>query len=175
MGINKVEAKKNDKGETKEVGLVSFGIGDGEYAIDIMGIKEIIRCQKIIPIPKAPEFIEGVINLRGLVVPVIDMRKRFDIPNPCIHPKSKIIICQVEDKIIGIIVDDVSDILRLPKDSILPPPRVVKGIESEYLQGVCKLEDNLLLLLDLDRILTTTEKVILEEAKAPKKKRGKRK
>ncbi len=162
-----------DDNSSSEVILTSFTIGEDEFALDIMKIKEIIKYQKITPIPKAPEFIEGVINLRGLVVPIVDMRMRFGLPSIATHKGLKIIIVQVEDKIIGILVDKVLNILKLPSESVLPPPAVVKGIESEYLLGICESGEKLILLLDLDKIFTINENVVLKGQDLPEEVLGK--
>jgi len=128
-----------------------------------MQIKEIMRYQKITPIPKAASFIEGVINLRGMVIPVIDLRKRFELPVD-VNIKCRIIIAQVETKIVGLIIDDVTDIVTLPKTSILPSPKTVKGVEVEYLDGMADMERGLLLVLNLNRLLTAEEKGAIDES-----------
>jgi purine-binding chemotaxis protein CheW len=143
--------------------LICFKLGPEEYGFDIMQIKEIIRYQKITPIPKAASFIEGVINLRGVVVPVIDLRKRFELPVD-INIKCRVIIAQVETKIVGLIIDDVTDIVTLPKTSILPSPKTVKGVEVEYLDGMADMERGLLLVLNLNRLLTAEEKGAIDES-----------
>ncbi|MFQ5900990.1 MAG: chemotaxis protein CheW [Thermodesulfobacteriota bacterium] len=143
----------------EEIQLALFRIGEDEYVVNIMRIKEVIKYQKITHVPKSPPFIEGVINLRGIVVPIVDMRKRFDIPSPSINPKVRIIIMQVEDRILGILVDEVSDVIKLPASSIMPPPKIIKGIEAEFLEGVCEVKERVLLLLNIDKILTVAEKV----------------
>ena len=143
--------------------LICFKLGAEEYGFDIMQIKEIMRYQKITPIPKAASFIEGVINLRGMVVPVIDLRKRFELPVD-VNIKCRIIIAQVETKIVGLIIDDVTDIVMLPKTSILPSPKTVKGVEVEYLDGMADMERGLLLVLNLNRLLPAEEKGAIDES-----------
>ena len=143
--------------------LICFKLGTEEYGFDIMQIKEIMRYQKITPIPKAASFIEGVINLRGMVIPVIDLRKRFELPVD-VNIKCRIIIAQVETKIVGLIIDDVTDIVTLPKTSILPSPKTVKGVEVEYLDGMADMERGLLLVLNLNRLLTAEEKGAIDES-----------
>lgn len=143
--------------------LICFKLGAEEYGFDIMQIKEIMRYQKITPIPKAASFIEGVINLRGMVIPVIDLRKRFELPVD-VNIKCRIIIAQVETKIVGLIIDDVTDIVTLPKTSILPSPKTVKGVEVEYLDGMADMERGLLPVLNLNRLLTAEEKGAIDES-----------
>ena len=144
-----------------EVKLAVFLLRDQPYAIDIMKIKQIIRPLKISRLPRAPEFLEGVINLRGVVIPVIDMRKRFSMPEREDDEETKVIIASVERKIVGIIVDEVTEVISVPKSEIQPPPKVVRGVESDYLLGVCKYKDDILMMLNLDEILSAEEKITL--------------
>lgn len=146
-----------------EIQLACFKVGDEKYAADIMLIKEIILSRKVTHIPKAPGFIEGIINLRGRVIPVIDMRKRLGLPVAEQTGATRIIITKVEKKDVGIIVDSVLKVLRVGKGGIQPPPKIIKGIESEYLSGIVKDGDELILILDVERVLTSTEKVRLGE------------
>jgi len=147
----------------EEVQLAVFTLMGQPYSIDIMKIKQIIRPLKISRLPKAPDFLEGVINLRGVVIPVIDMRKRFGMPRREEDQETKVIIAAVERKTVGVIVDDVTEIISMPKNRVQPPPRVVKGIESTYLKGVCRHKDEILMILDLDQILSAEEKITLTE------------
>ncbi len=149
------------KTELKEVKLACFMVGEQYYAIDIMKIKQIIRPLKVTALPYAPEFIEGVVNLRGVVIPVMDMRKRFGMNQDQEVVEPKVIIVSVERHIVGIIVDDVLEVLTVSRSQIQPPPQLVKGIHSEYLSGVCKYEDDILLILNLDELLSSEEKVSL--------------
>lgn len=143
--------------------LACFKVGEERYAADIMSIKEIILCRKVTRIPSAPDFIEGVINLRGKVIPVIAMRKRLGLTPAEPGGTARIIIIRVLDKDVGIIVDSVLKVLRVGKGEMQPSPRIAKGVESEYLKGIVKDGDELVLLLDMEKILTTSEKVGLED------------
>ena len=139
--------------------LVGFLIGNEHFGVDILMVREIIRQTTITPIPNAPDFIEGVINLRGSIIPVIDLRKRLQLVQPA-HLDSDfwIIILAVEGRITGFIVDRVAKVLNVPVDRIKPPPDiVVAGLRSQYIQGVCKLDQRLLILLDFSRILMVDE------------------
>lgn len=146
---------------SSHVRLICFKLGEEVYGVDIMQIKEIIRCQKITHVPKAQSFIDGVINLRGMVIPIIDLRRRFALP-PSAGRKSKIVIAQVENRIVGLVVDDVTDIITLPKDSLLPPPKMVKGADAQYLDGMADIQGALLFIINLDRMLTAEEKGLLD-------------
>ena len=139
--------------------LVGFVIGKELIGVDILSVQEIIRDTSITPIPNAPDFIEGVINLRGSIIPVIDLRKRLKLVRPEeLTSDIWIIILTVQDRLTGFIVDRVTKVLNVPTDSIKPPPDiVVAGLKSQYIQGVCKLEQQLLILLDFSRILMVDE------------------
>ncbi|WP_461834045.1 chemotaxis protein CheW [Desulfothermus sp.] len=142
--------------------LVSFRLGDEEFGVDIMQVQEIIRMQDITSVPNAPEFVEGVINLRGRVIPIIDLRKRFGLEEKSHDKATRIIVVKVDDLTVGLVVDEVSEVLRIPADTVEPPPPIVAGVESEYIRGVGKLEDRLLILLDLSKTLSKEEKASLQ-------------
>lgn len=150
----------------EEVQLVAFKLGDEEYGISITQVQEIIRTTETTRIPQTPEFVEGVINLRGNLIPIIDLKKRFKLPGKEADDSTRIIIVEVEDQTVGIIVDAVSEVLRLSNESIEPtPPGVVASIDAEYLKGVGKMDDRLLIILDIDRLLTSKEKQNLKASK----------
>ncbi len=141
--------------------LVTFSIGDEEFGVDILKVQEIIRTMEITKVPKAPPFVEGVINLRGKVIPIIDLRRRFGLDTRGHDKNTRIIVIEINKMIVGFVVDSVSEVLRIPASTVEPPPPVVAGLESEYISGVGKLEDRLLILLDLDRLLSSDEKNLL--------------
>ena len=144
--------------KTKEYQLVVFAIGSEEFGVEIGQVREIVRLVPITYLPKAPEFIEGVVNLRGQVLPVIDLAKRLGIPS---HPRTestRIVVIEVENNTVGMIVDSVSEVLRLPYEDVDEVPMLVDTeIPEHYIRGVGKLKDRLLVLLDLDKILTPEE------------------
>ena len=141
-----------------EVQLALFRVGTGEFAVDIMRIMEIIRPQKVTGVPKAPQFMLGIINLRGKVVPVFDMRGRFGASSePSDARKNRIIIVSVGGRVIGIEVDEVLEVIYLQRDHVEETPDSVKGPEAEFLEGVGKVGDRLILILDLERLLTGDE------------------
>lgn len=145
----------------EEIQLACFRVGGELYALDILRIKEIIRPQKMTPVPKAPAFVEGLINLRGAVIPVVDLRKRFDLSAFSESRKSRVIICTVAGKIIGLLVDEVAEVRRYSRQEIYPSPQFLRGKGTEFFLGVCRRGDDLVMLLDLDRILTSGEKIDL--------------
>ncbi len=139
--------------------LVGFVIGNELFGVNILTVQEIIRDATITAIPDAPDFLEGVINLRGSIIPVIDLRKRLKLVQPAhLGTESWIIILTVEGRVTGFMVDRVTKVLNVPADSIKPPPDIVmSGLKSQYIQGVCKLDQRLLILLDFSRILMVDE------------------
>ncbi len=144
--------------------LVVFGLGDEEFGVDIIQVQEIVRLQEVTKIPNAPEFVEGIVNLRGKVIPLIDLRKRFGFAKVEHDDDSRIIVTSFNDNLIGIIVDNVTEVIRLQEEQIEPPPNIVAGIGREYLQGVGKIENRLVVLLELDRILNIEERETLAAA-----------
>ncbi len=146
------------KNETMDLlQLVSFKIGVEEFGVDILKVQEINRIMEITQVPNSPHFVEGIVNLRGNVIPVISLRERLNIEKKKYDGKTRIIVVEVKGKVIGFIVDEVNEVLRISKDIIEPPPDMVAGINSEFITAVGKLEDRLLILLDLEKILTTEE------------------
>ena len=133
--------------------LVTFHIGEEEFGVDILAVQEIIRLMQITMVPRASSFIEGVINLRGKVIPVINMRTRFNMPALPHDNNTRIVVMEFGQKIVGFLVDAVSEVLRIPASTVEDPPPVVAGIGSEYIRGVGKLNSRLLILLDLDNLL----------------------
>ena len=149
-----------------EMQLVVFELGDESYAVDISRVQDINRMQEITEIPHAPESVVGVINLRGRVIPVIDLRKRFGLPD-AVHTKdTRIVVVHLEGNLIGVIVDAVSQVLRIPAGIVEPPSPVLAGVDSRYLRGIAKLDDRLVILLDLDFVLSRREQEAISEVLA---------
>jgi purine-binding chemotaxis protein CheW len=145
--------------------LVGFKNGKELFGVDILMVQEIIRGAQITKVPNAPDFVEGVINLRGNIIPVIDLRKRLNLPlDKQRQERNWILILDIGGKITGFIVDSVTSVLKIEEDSIEPPPEiVVAGLESQYIRGVCDIGDSLLILLDFNRILLVDEIKKLKE------------
>ncbi|QDR80514.1 chemotaxis protein CheW [Sporomusa termitida] len=142
-----------------EVQLVVFKLGREEYGVSILQVQEIKRMTDITRVPHSPEYIKGVINLRGSVLPVIDLKKRLNLPPMDYTDDTRIIIVKVEDIIIGMIVDAVSEVTTIDQMSIEPPQTVVGGIAADYLTGVGKMEDRLLILLNVEAIIGIGQEV----------------
>lgn len=135
--------------------LVSFVVGSEEFAIPILSVQEINRMMPITRVPQSPQCIKGVINLRGKIIPVMDLRKRFGMELRENTSDSRIIVVEVASRVIGFTVDRVNEVLRINANIVELPPAMVCGIDSDYVQGVGKLEDRLLILLSLDRLFNS--------------------
>jgi len=132
--------------------LVTFEVESEEFAIDILAVQEINRMMQITRVPKSPREVEGVINLRGRIIPVIDLRRRFNMTGKPADEHSRIIVVEVASRVIGFIVDRVHEVLRINKGIVEPPPSMITSVRSDYIAGVGKLEDRLLIMLDLERL-----------------------
>jgi purine-binding chemotaxis protein CheW len=117
-------------------------------------------------VPRAPQFMEGVINLRGQLIPIIDLRSRFGMPRAEHTKNTRIVVTEIGAKRVGMVVDSVSEVLRLPVDQVEPAPEMITGVDTEYIRGVGKIEDRLIILLDLARIISGAEKRELEASDA---------
>ena len=137
--------------------LVSFRLAQEEYGIEITRVREIILMGEITRVPQTPSYVKGLINLRSTVIPVIDLRIRFGLAEADVTDESRIMVVNVSGKTIGIVVDAVSEVLRVSSEQIAPPPPTVVSLGTEYLTGLVKLEKQLLLLLDIDRLLGKEE------------------
>lgn len=133
--------------------LVTFSLGSEEFGVDIMCVQEIIRIPPITRVPKALTYIEGVINLRGNVIPVISLRTRFGMGRVEETDLSRIIVLQVKTKVFGIRVDAVTEVLHIASEAIEPPPPIALGMDSQFIRGVGKIGERLLILLELDQIM----------------------
>ncbi|WP_297209079.1 chemotaxis protein CheW [Thermodesulfovibrio sp.] len=137
--------------------LVTFTLGGEEYAVDILKVQEINRMKEITRVPNAPYYVEGVINLRGKVIPVVSLRKFFGLPEEEDRLKQKIMIMDIQGVTMGLIVDTVSEVLRISSSIVEPPPAMTSSVSSEFISGIAKLEDRLIILLDMDRLIGKEE------------------
>lgn len=141
--------------------LVSFKIADAEFGVDILRVQEINKMMDLTIVPNTPSFIEGVVNLRGRIIPVLNLRTKLGLDAKEYDSETRIIVVELDDKTIGFIVDEVKEVLRIPKSITEPPPEIVAGVDSDYITAIGKLEDRLLILLDLTKILSNAEKAEL--------------
>jgi purine-binding chemotaxis protein CheW len=158
--LNQVDKRTTVNGD--ELQLVSFNIGSEEFGVDILKVQEINRMVEITKVPQAPHFVEGVINLRGKVIPIIDLRKRFGLEVKEYDKDTRIVVVDINGTIMGMIVDAVSEVLRLPSNAIEPPPEIVTGVNAAYIKGVARLDDRLLIFLDLSKVIDATELATIE-------------
>ncbi len=149
---------------TGTIQLVSFHLAEETYGVEITKVREIILMGEITRVPQTAEYVKGLINLRSTVIPVIDLRIRFGLPEGNLTDESRIMVLHVAGKMIGIVVDAVSEVLRVSHEQIAPPPPTVAGLGREYLTGLVKLEDQLLILLDIDKIFGQDEAEALTAA-----------
>jgi chemotaxis signal transduction protein len=133
--------------------LVGFKLGDEEYAIDVLKIQEIIRLIEITTVPRTDPYILGVINLRGKVIPVVDLRVRFELDRSDFDKKTRIIVVKFEKENIGFVVDEVTEVIRIDKSIVEPTPPLVGAVGQEYILGICKYQKRLIILLDIDRVV----------------------
>lgn len=147
--------------------VVSFHLGSEEYGVDISQVQEIIRMVEITHVPRAPHFMEGVINLRGQLIPIIDLRTRFAMPRAEQTKSTRIVVTEIGSKRVGIVVDSVSEVLNIPMEHIEEAPDMIAGVGTEYIQGVGKVGDRLVILLDLTMVITGEEKADLESLDLP--------
>ncbi|QLC49465.1 chemotaxis protein CheW [Methanolobus zinderi] len=138
--------------------LVIFQLGGEEFGVEIVKVQEIIRMPEITQIPQSPDFVEGVINLRGNVIVVVNLEKRFNLNLKDADDNSRVIVVEIGNNVVGMIVDSVNEVLRIPKSSVEPAPDLVLSqISRDYIKGVGKINERLLILLDLARVLTIEE------------------
>lgn len=156
-----VELTQNTIEETKsdgELQLVVFNTGNEDFGIEIMNVQEIIRMANITKIPQSPKYVRGIINLRGKIIVVINLNVVIGMESRDHDENTRIIVTSINDTVVGFVVDSVSEVLRLPSSSVEPAPELVsKKVDSNYLKGIGKLDNRLLLLLDMGRVLTKDE------------------
>lgn len=145
-----------------EAQFVVFKLGNEEYGIDIMQVKEIVPYKEPVRVPNTPGFIEGIVNLRGEIIPIVNLKKRFNIPGESINEETRVIVMNIDSKQIGFIVDDASEVITISSDNIETAPDIIAGIERKYITGIGKIEERILILLDLDKLFSDKEKESLE-------------
>ena len=151
----------------KDVQVVGFRIGNETYGVRISAVREIVRVPEITAVPNAPEAVEGVINLRGKIIPVLDLRKRFGQTNIQADKKNRILVVELENRLLGLIVNSASEVLKIPPSDIEAPGSMLAETESGYVTGVGKLGGRLVILLDIAKLLQRPEYKRIEEAAEP--------
>ncbi|WP_280549454.1 MULTISPECIES: chemotaxis protein CheW [unclassified Halomonas] len=143
-----------------------FSLGEEEYAIDILKVQEIRGYENVTRIANAPEFIKGVTNLRGIIVPIVDLRIKFHLDKVEYGGQTVVIVVNVADRVVGIVVDGVSDVMTLTPEQIKPAPEFGVTLSSDFLSGLGSLEDRMLVLVDIDKLLTSEEMALVERTSA---------
>ncbi len=141
----------------KNLQLVVFGIGRELYGVGIESVHEIVKVPEITTVPDSPAFLDGVINLRGKIVPVVDLRKRFNLPCAERTKTSRVLITESSGRLVGLLVDSVSEVLKTPPDAVEAPPEMISSVGLEYITGVAKVESRLIILLDLGKVLNVDD------------------
>lgn len=154
-------------GESKE--FLSFFLGEEHYALDIMTVKEIRGYEAVTKIANAPNFIKGVINLRGDIVPIIDLRIKFSVGEATYNDFTIVIMLNVCERIVGIVVDGVSDVIKLQAEDIRPPPEFGVAFDSKYLLGLASLEEHMVILVNIDRLISSDELGLFDNQNATTK------
>ena len=152
------------KDNTRE--MLVFKLGSEEYGVDILKVQEIRGYEKVTPIPRSPDYLKGVVNLRGTIVPVIDLRVKFGMPDPTYDSLTMVIVLRIASRTIGAVVDAVSDVVQFAPNEIREAPKLGAMVDSSYLAGVATQGDRMILALDIEKLLSTAEMNLLGEAAA---------
>jgi purine-binding chemotaxis protein CheW len=151
--------------------MINFTLGGDEYAVEIQKVREVINFRELTPLPKAPSFVKGIINLRGEVIPVIDLREKLGLAHEAYSALTNVIIVEIGRKAVGVVVDDVRHVIRLAPGEVAPSPPFIGGLSGKYVSGVAKIGERLVVVLDMERILSASEMIALrslpESAFAP--------
>lgn len=151
---------------TKGLEFLSFTLGQEEYGIDIQKVQELRGYDTVTRIANAPAHIKGVVNLRGIIVPIIDMRIKFNLGTPVYDPFTVVIILNIGGRVMGMVVDSVSDVITLKPEQIRPAPSMGSVLDTEYLMGLGTLDERMLILIDLDRLMSSDEMGLIEKLAA---------
>ena len=157
-----MEARTATREATREV--LVFVLGGEEYGVDILKVQEIRGYDKVTPIPAAPAFLKGIVNLRGAIVPVLDLRVKFGLPEPSYDTTTVMIVLRIERRVIGIVVDAVSDVVRLAASEVKEAPTLGSLVDATYLAGLATQDNRMILLLDIERFLSSGELNLLTQA-----------
>ena len=147
-----------------QVQLVTFRVGGEEFGLDVFSVHEILNFQQPTPMPRAPEFVEGVLDVRGTLVPIVDLRRRFETPEVVYDDDTRIVLVDFNDERLGLVVDSVTEVLRAPETAVSPPPAYIRGLAAEFVRGIVRVGERLVVLMDLDRILSSEERIALAHA-----------
>lgn len=157
---------RNVRQSVAAVQLVTFRVGGEEFGLDVFSVHEILRYQEPTPMPRAPAFVEGVLDVRGTLVPVVDLRRRFEVPDARVDDDTRIVLVDFGGERLGLVVDAVTEVLRVPETDIAPAPKYFRGLAAEFVRGIARTGTRLIVLVEMDRILSSQERIALERAVA---------
>lgn len=158
--------------KTAAAKLVTFRLGDDLFAADIFAVERVLRHQQPTAVPDVPAWIEGVIEYQGRVVPVISLRRRFELDDAPVRPETRILVLNAGSEWVGAVVDTVLEVAAVPEEQVSPPPAMFRGLAGEYLKGIVRQGERLVIVLDVDRLLSATERLVLERAASEAALRG---
>lgn len=163
MSMLPVVSKEAKTGHNELIQLVSFTLSNEEYGVEVLSVREIIRLPDITKMPNTPYFVEGIINLRGKVIPIINLRKRFGLPEIAHSSRTRIMVMDVAGGLVGLVVDAVSEVIRISSEEVQPPPPLISGnVSQDFISGVFNHTDHLLIVMDVGRIFSPEEQTLLE-------------
>jgi purine-binding chemotaxis protein CheW len=143
--------------------FLTFTLGNEEYAVDILKVQEIRGYDPVTPIANTPPFIKGVVNLRGAIVPIVDLRVKFQLSNAEYHERTVVIVLNLSGRIVGVVVDGVSDVVSLSPDQIKPAPEFSSTLDTQYLMGLGTADARMLILVDIERLMTSKDMALVDE------------
>jgi purine-binding chemotaxis protein CheW len=146
--------------------LVTFRLGDDHFAADIFSVERVLRYSAPTPVPDMPAYIEGVMDYQGRVVPVVNLRRRFELPEADAKSETRTLVLNVADEWIGVVVDAVSEVASFDPAAVAPPPKLFRGLAAHYLKGIVRRGGRLVIFLDVDQLLSSTERIALQQAGA---------
>ncbi len=149
-----------------DIQVVVFRVGGQEFAFNVFHVQRILRYEAPAPLPKAPAFLEGVVQVQGVVVPVIDLRKRFELRDAPQREETRTVVLESDGMVVAVVVDAVLEVLRVNAQTVSPPPAVVRGLAAEYIQGIISQGGRTIILLQTARLLTSAERIVLESVHA---------
>ncbi|SDZ69934.1 MULTISPECIES: chemotaxis protein CheW [unclassified Variovorax] len=159
-------AKTQETAAGSRLEVVTFKLGEEEYGIDIQKVQELRGYDAVTRIANAPEYIKGVVNLRGIIVPIIDMRIKFKLGDPTYDQFTVVIVLNIAGRVVGMVVDSVSDVITLTGEQIKPAPEMGSVLDADYLIGLGTLEERMLILVDIDRLMSSDEMGLVEKIAA---------
>lgn len=153
---------RNTAQSVPQLQIVIFRLGTEEFGLDVFSVHEILRYQEVRPVPRAPEFVEGVIDVRKRLIPVVDLRKRFEVPAEGTDGETRIMLVDFGGERLGLIVDAVTEVVRISETSVSPSPSYFRGLAAEYIRGIARVEERLVILLEIERVLSSEERIALD-------------